>query len=479
MPPFMSNTPGPVARPSATVNGRCRQRAEREHGVVVADDEHAGRRPARQCDMRARRGRRRARAASRAAARSARRPPAPTRSRRQVVATVTRPRRGERGRRASRRGRSVERSRPNRSDRPAPASAWACHLARRATQCSNCATRCPAHRHRPITAPPSPSSSRARREALRPTGRPPRRPRPAHAGPAARGGGDARRRVRHVVHVARAGPPDQRLDRCAAGDRARAAPRRRRASTISPPSASRPPAPPVADRYGPDDVPSALRRLIAAFEPAPAYVLGPHWEFAAWNAAQARLYPPHRSLPDERPQPVVGAVRRPGDPRADRRLGHPRPPSAGRVPRLHDGPPRRPADGRAGRAAAAPPATTSTAGGPSTTSPASRPGCAASTIPIAGLLTFEYQLLAPPSGRRSRRRAAPRPRRRLRRAPRRPPLRRLSVTRREFTTYGSPFVVRNHDAALDVRTVYVYCKRLPSSAHDRRVTWRIGGERPW
>jgi transcriptional regulator with XRE-family HTH domain len=42
----------------------------------------------------------------------------------------------------------------------------------------------------------------------------------------------------------------------------------------------------------PDEVPSALRRLIESFEPAPAYVLGPHWEFAAWNAAQARLYPP-------------------------------------------------------------------------------------------------------------------------------------------------------------------------------------------
>ena len=42
----------------------------------------------------------------------------------------------------------------------------------------------------------------------------------------------------------------------------------------------------------PDEVPSALRRLIETFEPAPAYVLGPHWEFAAWNAAEARLYPP-------------------------------------------------------------------------------------------------------------------------------------------------------------------------------------------
>jgi transcriptional regulator with XRE-family HTH domain len=46
----------------------------------------------------------------------------------------------------------------------------------------------------------------------------------------------------------------------------------------------------------PEEVPSALRRLIDAFEPAPAYVLGPHWEFAAWNAAEARLYPPLERL---------------------------------------------------------------------------------------------------------------------------------------------------------------------------------------
>jgi transcriptional regulator with XRE-family HTH domain len=46
----------------------------------------------------------------------------------------------------------------------------------------------------------------------------------------------------------------------------------------------------------PDEVPSALRRLIDEFEPAPAYVLGPHWEFAAWNAAEARLYPPLERL---------------------------------------------------------------------------------------------------------------------------------------------------------------------------------------
>jgi transcriptional regulator with XRE-family HTH domain len=55
----------------------------------------------------------------------------------------------------------------------------------------------------------------------------------------------------------------------------------------------------TANSFGPDDVPSALRRLIDAFEPAPAYVLGPRWELAAWNAAQARLYPPIETLSGE------------------------------------------------------------------------------------------------------------------------------------------------------------------------------------
>jgi transcriptional regulator with XRE-family HTH domain len=41
----------------------------------------------------------------------------------------------------------------------------------------------------------------------------------------------------------------------------------------------------------PDEAPTALVRLIDALDPAPAYVLGPRWEFLAWNAAQARLYP--------------------------------------------------------------------------------------------------------------------------------------------------------------------------------------------
>ena len=77
-------------------------------------------------------------------------------------------------------------------------------------------------------------------------------------------------------------------------------------------------------------------RLIEALEPAPAYVLGPRWEFLAWNAAEARLYPRIAELQAARAQPAVGAVRRSVHTRADRRLGHPRPPGAGRVPRGDD-----------------------------------------------------------------------------------------------------------------------------------------------
>jgi transcriptional regulator with XRE-family HTH domain len=55
---------------------------------------------------------------------------------------------------------------------------------------------------------------------------------------------------------------------------------------------------PSTSLASPDEVPSSLRRLIEGFEPAPAYVLGPHWEFAAWNEAEARLYPPLDRLDD-------------------------------------------------------------------------------------------------------------------------------------------------------------------------------------
>src|SRR4051794_32831696 len=49
-----------------------------------------------------------------------------------------------------------------------------------------------------------------------------------------------------------------------------------------------------------EDAPDALVRLITSMEPAPAYVLGPRWEFLAWNRAQAHLYPMIERL--ERPE---------------------------------------------------------------------------------------------------------------------------------------------------------------------------------
>jgi transcriptional regulator with XRE-family HTH domain len=48
-----------------------------------------------------------------------------------------------------------------------------------------------------------------------------------------------------------------------------------------------------------DHAPDALRRLITAMEPAPAYVLGPRWEFLAWNRAQRLLYPMIDQLTDD------------------------------------------------------------------------------------------------------------------------------------------------------------------------------------
>lgn len=53
----------------------------------------------------------------------------------------------------------------------------------------------------------------------------------------------------------------------------------------------------LADRgveaVGPDvgPPPDALVRVLEAVDPNPAYLLGPRWEYLAWNSSQARLYP--------------------------------------------------------------------------------------------------------------------------------------------------------------------------------------------
>jgi len=49
--------------------------------------------------------------------------------------------------------------------------------------------------------------------------------------------------------------------------------------------------PGTASVEAPSEAPSALVRLLDSLMPAPAYVLGPHWEFVTWNRSQERLYP--------------------------------------------------------------------------------------------------------------------------------------------------------------------------------------------
>ena len=101
-----------------------------------------------------------------------------------------------------------------------------------------------------------------------------------------------------------------------------------------------------------EDAPDALVRLITAMEPSPAYVLGPWFDFLAWNRAESLLYPLIDRLAAARAQPAVGRVRRAVGALADRRLGRAGPSAAGRVPCAHRIDPRRAAGGRAGRAAA-------------------------------------------------------------------------------------------------------------------------------
>jgi transcriptional regulator with XRE-family HTH domain len=55
---------------------------------------------------------------------------------------------------------------------------------------------------------------------------------------------------------------------------------------------------PTAPVESVEHAPDALVRLIESMEPAPAYVLGPRWEFLAWNRAQSRLYPTIDRLDD-------------------------------------------------------------------------------------------------------------------------------------------------------------------------------------
>jgi transcriptional regulator with XRE-family HTH domain len=55
-----------------------------------------------------------------------------------------------------------------------------------------------------------------------------------------------------------------------------------------------------APHAGPDAAPDTVVRLLAVVDPCPAYVLGPTWDYLAWNRAHHRLFPDIDGLaPDE------------------------------------------------------------------------------------------------------------------------------------------------------------------------------------
>jgi transcriptional regulator with XRE-family HTH domain len=67
---------------------------------------------------------------------------------------------------------------------------------------------------------------------------------------------------------------------------------------------------PVGDAGEPavdEPPPDALVRALDALDPNPAYLLGPRWEYLAWNDAQARLYPQAAAL-DERDRNLIWIV---------------------------------------------------------------------------------------------------------------------------------------------------------------------------
>ena len=67
----------------------------------------------------------------------------------------------------------------------------------------------------------------------------------------------------------------------------------------------------VRATLGDATVPEDLDALLDALEPAPGYVLGPRWEYLAWNRAQARLYPAIDTLADDERNLVWSVFARP------------------------------------------------------------------------------------------------------------------------------------------------------------------------
>ena len=130
---------------------------------------------------------------------------------------------------------------------------------------------------------------RSRRERVHArTSRSRARPAPPNTRPAPRGGGAARRRRRHLVHVARAGPSDQRQRAGARRRRAGVRPRARRA--LAPVPARRRPGHPER-RWRRTPATGRARACSTPSNPLAACVYNGSYDLLACNATYAALFP--------------------------------------------------------------------------------------------------------------------------------------------------------------------------------------------
>ena len=123
--------------------------------------------------------------------------------------------------------------------------------------------------------------------------RPAQRLTAANAGPASRGGGDARRRWDHLVHVAGTGtgparPSNELLSALAEALRLDPTERRHLFVLYDRRAPERPPP-------GPERVDELLRRMLDSLTGQPAFVLGRRWDVLAWNRAAEVVYGPYRA----------------------------------------------------------------------------------------------------------------------------------------------------------------------------------------
>ena len=136
-------------------------------------------------------------------------------------------------------------------------------------------------------------------------------------------------------------------------------------------------------------------RLITSMEPAPAYVLGPRWDFLAWNRPQSLLYPLIDRLADEERNLLWVVFAEPNARKLLADWADAGPSHHGRVPVGHRGPAQRSASPRPGRSPRCRPAPSSREWWPQLDVAQFQTRLRRYSHPRAGNLVFEYQQLTP------------------------------------------------------------------------------------